>query len=94
MSTRITNADLNGVVARLNRITKSPETYSTETATGGFRADIGHYHIDSAYGGVKLVRTINTSGGERSVSTQGYGTKRELYEWVQTFISGIDYGQA
>ena len=44
--------------------------------------EIGVYVLDSAYGGYRLDRIINTSGGVHVISPDGYGTKRELYNFL------------
>ena len=43
------------------------------------------FAIDGAYGGVKLT----SHSGSRDVSTIGFGTKRELYEWIHAFRAGL-----
>lgn len=84
MSNRITQSDLENLVDRINKATESPtEPYTDRTA------NIGNYHLSYAYGGVKLHRMDNDRGGVRTVSTGGYGTKRELYGWMDAFLSGI-----
>lgn len=35
------------------------------------------------------VRTDGVHGGIREISTTGYGTKRELYNWMRAFLSGL-----
>lgn len=85
---RITNADLEFLVDRINAATDSPPKPYTKGADGRFKANIGNYHISGAYGGVKLVRMGNKGGGISAVSTNGYGTKRELYNWMTAFLAG------
>ena len=80
--------DLNAVVTRINRITNSPEAYMADGVIL-----VGHYHIDCAYGGVQLVRTCNTSGSVSNVLSTGHVTKRELYDLMHAFLSGIYYAQ-
>lgn len=85
---RITQKDLENVVARINSVTKSPS--ETVTKKGKlFSWNINNYHLDYAYGGVKLVRTCNKHGGISTISTGGFGTKRELYNWMQAYLAGI-----
>ncbi len=89
---RITNADLDFLVSRINQVTGSPLEPYTKTDTPrvpAYTANIGNYHISGAYGGVKLVRMDNEGGGIETISTVGYGTKRELYNWMQAFLAGI-----
>lgn len=86
---RITEKDLENLVHRINTAAGTPLTYSTK---GGekFVANISNYHLDYAYGGVKLVQTVNEGGGIRNVSTGGYGTKRELYHQLTAYLAGIE----
>lgn len=98
---RITNNQLELRVQYLNEITNSPAEYMSEVPaleyceSGDKKRviNIGHYHIDGAYGGVKLVRTCNTSGGIDEISRNGFGTKRELYNFLNAYISGIELGK-
>ena len=93
---RITNKDLEIRIEFLNKITDSPLEYSTLVNAGGaekYIININHYHIDGAYGGVKLVRTVNASGGIEVISRNGFGTKRELYTFLNAYIDGIRLGQ-
>ena len=53
---RVLNSDLAAVVRRINLITKSPLEPCTKLKSGKFKANIGNYHLDSAYGGHQLVR--------------------------------------
>ena len=88
MTYRIKQRDLESLVERINEITNSPKTYGTRDENG-FRSHIDHYHLDYAYGGVKMVRAMNDGGGIDVISTGGYGTKRELFNWLHAFISGL-----
>jgi hypothetical protein len=91
MTTRITQRDLEATVARLNRLTDSPMDYAKPFVQGvPFCSNVGNYHIDSAYGGVQLVRVVNTGGGISNVLGFGHVTKRELYERMHAFIAGIE----
>ncbi len=88
MTTRTTQKDLDGLVNRLNRITgNAPAPY---TKTGDkFVANIGNYHLDNAYGGVKLVQMVNAGGGIRTI-TSGYETKANCYAQIAMYIKGIE----
>ena len=57
---------------------------------GKHYANIGNYCLDYAYSGVKLVQMDSDGGGIRVISTGGYGTKRDLYNWMTAFLAGID----
>jgi hypothetical protein len=79
---RITDKDLNNLVARINQALGKPEEYYKDG-----KAQVGNYHIYSAYNSVSLVCTINESGGV--VTIFGLTTKRELYTQMSAFLSGI-----
>lgn len=87
MSNRITNNDLAHLRDRINKATGSPMEEWSTNGDGKTKANVGNYYI-SAYGGVKLERIENTDGGSREVSTQGFSTKRELYDWMSAFLAG------
>ena len=92
---RITRKDLEYLVECINEATGSPKASYTkrEKATStdpGYRANIGNYHLSYAYGGVKLERMYNEGGGVNTVSTGGFGTKRELYDWMRAFLAGME----
>lgn len=87
---RINLSDLESLVNRINLATSSP--LSTYTRVGmETKANLGNYHLDSAYGGHKLVRIVSDGGGVKEV-TYGFVSKRELYGKMQAFLSGIDAG--
>ena len=90
MTTRTTQKDLDGLVNRLNRITGSPLTYSDKQPDGQFKSNIGHYHLDQAYGGTKLARVCNDSGGISCPLSMGYETKKDAYYMIAAFIAGIE----
>lgn len=74
MTNRITENDLSQAVKRINK-------------AAGFGNDpdhnmIGLYSLSYAYGGVKLVQNTK-GGGQRDISTGGFGTKRALYTFMQ-----------
>lgn len=86
---RITEKNLQAVVNRINRMTNSPMEYMT-TIDGVRTINIGHYHLDGAYGGWKLSQTVNNGGGVRDVLSCGYETKRALYNLLFAYIAGLD----
>jgi hypothetical protein len=93
MSTRITAANLQAVVDRINRLTGSPATSYTRGEDGKLRANVGNFHISSAYGGVTLHRMSNEAGGVTTPLGLGYSTKRDLYEQLHAFARGIEMAQ-
>lgn len=95
MSNRITQKDLEYLVKRINEATDSPqEPYRRNGEKGkreaGFTANIGNYHLDYAYGGVQLVRMVNEHGGITNVSRSCHTPKKELWQWMQAFLAGIE----
>lgn len=78
---RITWKDLERAATRLNRAKGTPEH-----AYIGNVAQIGNYHIDGAYGGVKLVQIVSEGGGIRCISQGGYIPKRELYNQIHGML--------
>lgn len=87
---RITQKNLECLVKRINQATNSPAETFTKEGNPPFLWNIGNYHLDYAYSGVKLVQTANEHGGIRTISTGGYRTKRELYQWMQAFLAGLE----
>lgn len=86
---RITDKHLDGMVNRLNELTGNPVTSYTKV-DGKLKANIGNYHLSEAYGGVELHQMDNESGGVNVISRNGYGTKRQLYDFLTAFIAGIE----
>ena len=86
---RITQKDLDLKVNLLNEITGSPLTGWTRT-DGKNTANIGHFYISQAYGGVNLVRNVNSGGGVSETLSCGHMPKKELYQMLCAFIAGIE----
>lgn len=86
---RTTTAELQAIVARINNYAGTPMEYSSNKGTEKFKANVGHYHLDSAYGGHKLVQTTNEGGGITEI-TYGFCTKRELSDKMHAFIRGME----
>ncbi len=82
---RITDKNLDGVCAIINRVTGSPEKPYVYGV-----AQIGNYHIGSACGGVSLQRMSNSSGGVTEPLYCGYTTKRDLWNRMHAFLKGIE----
>lgn len=90
MTTRITNKDLDILVNRLNTLTNNPlKPY--EQIDGKCVPQPGNYHLEEAYGGIKLCQQCD-SGGSRNISTQGYGTKKELCHFIHAMLIGLEMG--
>ena len=82
MSQRITEADLASKVHRLNEIVFNKKVPPEHFA-------VGKFHLYHAYGKVQLHQCKSTGGQIDDVFRCGFFTKRELYEKMDAFISGI-----
>jgi hypothetical protein len=81
---RVSIKDLNSLVLAINEQTgANPKPYENG------QSNIGTYCISQAYGGVQLHRIMNTGGGVRVISPDGYGTKKQLYTFLQGFLQGL-----
>lgn len=90
---RITLDMLERKVTYLNKITGNPSEPYTKGDDGRSRANIGHYCLDGAYGGVALYQLESETGGVRSVFNVGHVPKRELYALICAYIAGIEAGK-
>jgi hypothetical protein len=89
---KINMSDVNDVVDRINRTLGKPMTaYSETTDCNGkksYKANVGNFHLDSAYGGHGLVQMVNKDGGVAKI-IGGFYSKREIYERMHAFLEGI-----
>ncbi len=88
---RVTMKHLEYLVARINRITGSPDKPYPPVSEGHRPANVGNYHLDCSYGGVALVRMHNEAGGIENVFGCGHVTKADLHNRLATFIAGIEW---
>jgi len=84
---RINKSDLEARVDRINTILDAPSEPYTKT-DNGYQANPGNNHLDWVYGGVKLVRMCD-GGGCSDVLPTGFGTKRELYDAMGSYLIGL-----
>jgi|TARA_R100000482_G_C5042163_1_gene108840 hypothetical protein len=91
MSSRITKENLQNVLDRINQATGHKLEAWTQDETGRYRANVGTYVLDWAYGGVALSQLTNEGGGERDIT--GRGTKRETYYRMHAFLDGVEAAQ-
>lgn len=90
MTDAVTQRDVEAVCRRINRIVNgTDETSVWERVDGEYRANVGVYYVDGAYGGVALYRVANESGGVTDVFRIGHVTKRQLRDAMFAFIEGI-----
>jgi len=86
MSNRITQKMLENMVETINKTAGRPVTPYTRQGDK-LVANIGNYHLDYAYGGVKLVEIMTEGGSICVISSGGYGTKRELWNQLHTILN-------
>ena len=92
MANIITLKNLQAVVDRINKATGSPVKPYTEV-NDKLIANIGNYHLSSAYGGYKLHRMCTLGGGIRDISNSGYMSKRALYDIMHAYLAGYEAGK-
>ncbi|MDB4351967.1 hypothetical protein OAA60_00875 [Porticoccaceae bacterium] len=92
----ITKADLERKVKYLNELTGHATEPYGERINGKINPNAGNYHLDWAYGGVKLAQMSLTDGctGTSDPLSVGFGTKRECYEAIAAFVRGVEVGAA
>jgi len=87
---RITERMLELQVDRLNELTGSPMAYFDEATK---KINIGHHTLSGAYGGWQLQRVTSDGGGVEALLSHGHIPKRELYNLITSYISGIEAGK-
>jgi len=89
---QITQTMLRGKIELLNELTGNP-LKPWDLIEGRNVASIGNYYLSMQNGGYALFRIANESGGIKDIFSRGHGTKRELYDRVCAYISGIESTQ-
>ena len=79
---------LEALVLHLNQITGNPETPWTRK-DNKLTANVDNYHLDQAYGGVRLDQMDNEGGGVHCPLGCGYDTKRDLEGKLRAYMNGI-----
>lgn len=88
MHRRISRADLQAVVDRINRLTNNPaEPYRGEH--GRWTANVGNYHLSGAYGGHALHQMQCEGGSTRDVLRTGHVSARSLFDRMHAYADGI-----
>jgi hypothetical protein len=88
--TRITEKQLQAVVDRINRTLGTPMAPYSKDADGKYLPCGSAYLLDMAYGGYALHQMMPTGSGERDTLGCGHVTKRELWDRMHTFLTGLD----
>ena len=90
MAYRIKKHDLEVAIHRLNVVSGNPTVPWTKDDDGKFRANIGNYHLDGAYGGWKFVQHVTDGGGITNPTHMGFESKRVCYDMLHAYICGIE----
>ena len=93
MSQQIKKENLERQIAHINKILNRPETPWRRDEQGKLHANVGNFHLDSAYGGYRVEEMRGEKGGVRNVLGIGYVSKRELWSMLDAFMLGIEYGK-
>jgi len=86
---QITQTMLQVKIELLNELTGNP-LKPWDLIEGRNVASIGNYYLSMQNGGYALYRIVNEGGGINDIFSRGHGTKRELYEMICAYISGIE----
>lgn len=92
MNKRVTKEMLDRQVYSLNKLLDRPLTYFDSPDIKTRKINVGHFHIDTAYGQYSLCETNNARGGVTQ-HTQ-LTTKRDLLEKIWVLKVGIAIGEA
>ena len=91
---RITKAMLQGMCDRINRQTGAPLEPYTKQEDGTYKANIGNYHLDGAYGGWCIHRMASDGDGVDTPITDGHVSKRELWSLARAYCNGLHDGKS
>lgn len=89
---RITRAQLESVVTRINSIAGMPPAPYYADAEGRYHAAEGNFHLEEAYGGTRLLRMMR-DGGSGTQDITGRMSRRELYHALHAFRDGLSEGR-
>lgn len=92
MSDTITIRHLEGMVKAINKAAKTPMASYTKSADGSYKPNANNYHLSGAYGGYALEQMTSREGGTgvSSVFNCGHVPKRDLYNRMRAFLSGLE----
>lgn len=75
----------------MNRVTKKDLYAQIEWLNKQFNVEegaVGSYQLDCAYGGYRLTKLVNESGGQSDISPRG--TARETMNYIWAFSAGAE----
>ena len=85
----ITKAMLEKRVKVLNEVTGNPvEPWSTKVDGSGYTANAGNFHVEYAFGGVRIER-MSLGGGSSNPLNMGRVTKSHCYNLINAMIEGV-----
>lgn len=90
---RITDTQLDNVCKRISKALGYAEEPFYKGTDGQYHPNPHNYHIDSAYGGVSLVKFGNEGTGTYDVLACGHVPKRELFSLLLAFEQGLTEGK-
>lgn len=92
MSNRITVNMLEGMIRAINKAAGTPEAAYSKQADGSYKPNANNYHLSGAYGGYALEQMSSRKGcsGISSVFNCGHVPKRDLYNRMRAFLSGLE----
>lgn len=92
----IKKSDLEAVCARINRTlngTDDIERIVTDDEGRYMSESPDVFYINGAYGGHALYRVGSDGRGAEDVFRRGHVPKRDLYDLMQAFLTGIEYAR-
>lgn len=87
---RVTIAELQSIIDRINRVTGSPMLPYSMGDDGHHRANPGNYHLSRAYGGFCLHRMSTTGGGVRTPLMSYHVPARELRDQMLAYVYSLE----
>ena len=95
MAYKISLKQLNAVIDRLNDIAGTPTENYSKGADGKYTPNANCYYLDGANGGWQLAQMSSTPGGTgvSNPLNTGYRSKREGFDSIHPFLSGMLVGQ-
>ena len=85
-----TMKQLNNAVEQLNLETNNPTVSYASICLGNgerkYKAQVGNYYVDQAYGGYRLCQIVNEKGGATDIQPQR-GTTNDCWNAVHTALN-------